>query len=114
MSEDISIKDKVIASALKNINFDGWSKKSILSGFEECNIDKSRYIDLFPNGTLDAILHFASYADRLMLEKYQKTKLDLERVPEKIKFLLLARCCEKIFSSSFITTKCKICYKISL
>ena len=91
MSEDISIKDKVIASALKNINFDGWSKKSILSGFEECNIDKSRYIDLFPNGTLDAILHFASYADRLMLEKYQKTKLDLERVPEKIKFLLLAR-----------------------
>ena len=91
MSEDIRIKDKIIASALKNINFDGWSEKSILSGFQECNVDKSKYIDLFPNGKLDAILHFASYTDRLMLEKYHKTKLDLERVPEKIKFLLLAR-----------------------
>tara|TARA_B100001123_G_scaffold81569_1_gene92913 strand:- start:414 stop:1058 length:645 start_codon:yes stop_codon:yes gene_type:complete len=91
MSEDICIKDKIIASALKNINFDGWSEKSILSGFEECNVDKSKYSDLFPNGKLDAILHFASYTDRLMLERYQKTKLALERVPEKIKFLLLAR-----------------------
>ena len=91
MSEDISIKDKIIASALKNINFDGWSENSILSGFEECNVDKAKYVDLFPNGNLDAILHFASYTDRLMLERYQKTKLDLERVPEKIKFLLLAR-----------------------
>ena len=36
MSEDISIKDKIIASALKNVNFDGWSEKSILSGFEAC------------------------------------------------------------------------------
>ena len=91
MSEDISIKDKIIASALKNVNFDGWSEKSILSGFEACNVDKSKYIDLFPNGRLDAILHFAFYTDRLMLKKYQKTKLDLERVHEKIKFLLLAR-----------------------
>ena len=91
MSEDIRIKDKIIASALKNINFDGWSEKSILSGFEECNVDKSKYIDFFPNGILDAILHFASYTDRLMLEKYKKTKLDLDRVPEKIKFLLIAR-----------------------
>ena len=66
MSEDIRIKDKIIASALKNINFDGWSENSILSGFQECNVDKSKYIDLFPNGKLDAILHFASYTDRLM------------------------------------------------
>jgi len=33
MLEGIPIKDKIIISALKNINVDGWTKESIISGF---------------------------------------------------------------------------------
>ena len=29
MSDDLDIKDKIINDALKNINFDGWTKETI-------------------------------------------------------------------------------------
>ena len=40
MSDQIDLKDKIIDAALKNINFDGWSKDSILTGFKTHNIDE--------------------------------------------------------------------------
>ena len=31
MSDDLEIKDKIVNDALKNINFDGWTKKTIIN-----------------------------------------------------------------------------------
>ena len=33
MSDNLDIKDKIINDALKNVNFDGWNKETILTGF---------------------------------------------------------------------------------
>ena len=64
MLDQIKLKDEIIISALKNINFDGWSKNSILTGFNSQNKDEEMFNELFPNGIIDAIIHFADIADR--------------------------------------------------
>ena len=59
MSDDLEIKDKIINDALKNINFDGWTKETILTSFVSNKINVDDYDTLFPNGIIDTIIHFA-------------------------------------------------------
>ena len=47
MSDNLEIKDKIINDALKNINFDGWTKETILTGFVSNNINVDDYEILF-------------------------------------------------------------------
>ena len=91
MSDQINLKDKIIDAALKNINFDGWSKDSILTGFKAHSIDEKTYDDLFPRGIIDAVLHFGDFTDRQMINLYEKNDNKDLRMPEKIKSLLLVR-----------------------
>ena len=72
MSDQIDLKDKIIDAALKNINFDGWSKNSILTGFKAHSIDEKNYDDLFPKGIIDTVLHFGDFTDRRMINLYEK------------------------------------------
>ena len=91
MLDQIELKDEIIINALKNINFDGWSKKSVSSGFNVQNKNEELYNDLFPNGIIDAIIHFADIADRQMLQGHLREDFKDQRIPEKIKKLLMAR-----------------------
>ena len=91
MSDQIALKDKIIDAALKNINFDGWSKDSIMSVFKTHSIDEKAYDELFPKGIIDGILHFADFTDRKMLSIYKKNDNADIKIPEKIKSLLLIR-----------------------
>ena len=91
MLDQIKLKDEIIINALKNINFDGWSKNSILTGFNSKNKDEEMYNELFPNGIIDAIIHFADIADRQMVKKYLKKDFKDQRTHEKIKNLLMSR-----------------------
>ena len=91
MLDQIELKDEIIINALKNINFDGWSKKSILTGFNSQNKDEEMYNELFPNGIIDAIIHFADIADRQMLQGHLREDFKDQRIPEKIKNLLMSR-----------------------
>ena len=91
MSDQIDLKDKIIDAALKNINFDGWSKDSILTGFKAHSIDEKSYDDLFPRGIIDVVLHFGDFTDRQMINLYEKNDNKDLRMPEKIKSLLLVR-----------------------
>ena len=91
MLDQIELKDEIIINALKNINFDGWSKNSILTGFNSQYKDEEMYSELFPNGIIDTIIHFADIADRQMVKKYLEEDFKNQRIPEKIKKLLMAR-----------------------
>ena len=91
MLDQIELKDEIIINALKNINFDGWSKKSILTGFKSQNNIEEMYNKLFPNGVIDSIIHFGDLADRLMIKKYLEGDIKEQRIPEKIKSLLISR-----------------------
>ena len=91
MLDQIKLKDEIIINALKNINFDGWSKKSVLTGFNVQNKNEELYNELFPNGIIDAIIHFADIVDRQMVKKYYEEDFKDQRIPEKIKNLLMSR-----------------------
>ena len=91
MSDDLEIKDKIINDALKNINFDGWTKATILTGFVSRKINVDDYDILFPNGIIDTIIHFADLSDRLMIKEFKETDYSDLRTPDKIKQLLLCR-----------------------
>ena len=90
MLDQIKLKDEIIINALKNINFDGWSKNSILTGFSSRN-NEVMYGELFPNGITDTIIHFADIADRQMLQGHLREDFKDQRIPEKIKNLLMSR-----------------------
>ena len=123
MSDDLEIKDKIINDALKNINFDGWTKETILTGFVSNKINVDDYDILFPNGIIDTIIHFADLSDRLMIKEYKETDfLDL-RTPDKIKQLLLCRfrvlnpnkeAVRKSISWFSFTKKFKVCIESSI
>ena len=49
------------------------------------------YNELFPNGIIDAIIHFADIADRQMIKEHLKEDFKDQRIPEKIKNLLMSR-----------------------
>ena len=91
MLDQLKLKDEIIINALKNINFDGWSKKSILTGFNSEIHDEEMYNKLFPKGVITAITHFADLADRQMVKKYSEEDLKDQKIPEKIKSLLMLR-----------------------
>ena len=91
MSDDQEIKDKIIITALKNINFDGWNKETILEGFISNKIKVEDYELLFPNGIVDTIIHFADMSDRLMIKEFKRTDNSELRTPDKIKQLLIYR-----------------------
>jgi ubiquinone biosynthesis protein COQ9 len=91
MSDNLEIKDKIINDALKNINFDGWTKETILTGFVSNKINVDDYEILFPNGIIDTIIHFADLSDRLMIKEFKETDYTDLRTPDKIKQLLLCR-----------------------
>ena len=84
MSDNLEIKDKIINDALKNINFDGWTKETILTGFVSNKINVDDYEILFPNGIIDTIIHFADLSDRLMIKEFKKTDYSDLRTPDKI------------------------------
>ena len=91
MSDDLEIRDKIITDALKNINFDGWTKETILTGFVSNKINVDDYDILFPNGIIDTIIHFADLSDRLMIKEFKEMDYSDLRTPDKIKQLLLCR-----------------------
>ena len=91
MLDQIEIKDEIIINALKNINFDGWSKKSLLTGFNSQNNGEEMYDKLFPNGIIDTVIHFADIADRKMLKNNFEEDFKDQRIPKKIKSLLMSR-----------------------
>ena len=72
MSDNLEIKDKIINDALKNINFDGWTKETILTGFVSNKINVDDYEILFPNGIIDTIIHLAAYLNVSEAENNRK------------------------------------------
>ena len=43
------------------------------------------YVNIFPNGIIDSILHFANLSDRQMIEKFHVIDKSNLKTPDKIK-----------------------------
>ncbi|NKD76351.1 COQ9 family protein [Haematospirillum sp. H1815] len=73
-----SRQDRLVLAALAHVPFDGWSDLALERAARDCGLPPDAPGYLFPRGVIDAVDHFASLADRLMIE-------DMQGVPDEEK-----------------------------
>ena len=121
------IRIDLIKAMLTHVPFDGWTweameQGAIDIGFEKKKSSSSRikiYKDLFKNGSIDFIDNFSEIIDLEVKENYNSIDPKPERVPEKIKKIIMIRLnlCQKYkeaVRSSISITAIPVNAKISL
>jgi len=121
------IRIELIKAMLIHVPFDGWTWEAMEQGaididFENKKTSSSRikiYKDLFKNGSIDFIDVFSEIIDLEVKENYNSIEPKPERVPEKIKKIIMIRLnlCHKYkeaVRSSIALTAIPVNAKISL
>ena len=93
------IRIDLVRAMLTHVPFDGWTweameQGAIDIGFEKkktCSIRIKIFKDLFKNGPIDFIDIFSEVIDLEVKEKYDLIEIKPERVPEKIKKIIMLR-----------------------
>lgn len=78
------LRDRLIAAALDNVAFDGWSRKALEQGALDLGMGRADVLRAFPGGLADAADHFADWSDRRMLAEMAKVDLDALKVRERV------------------------------
>ena len=98
-TDHIQVKFDLVRAMLPHVPFDGWSLEALEQGaidigFEpKENIDtrKDIFEDLFKNGSIDFIDTFSEMIDLEVKNTYEVIDHKPERVPEKVKIIILMR-----------------------
>ena len=93
------VKIKLVKSMLSHVPFDGWSWTAMEQGAVDINFKKNKsenerleiYKTFFINGSIDFINIFAEIIDSRVQENYNSLDSKPQRIPEKIKKLILMR-----------------------
>ena len=93
------LKFKLVKAMLTHVPFDGWGWGSLEQGAVDIAFQpklnsegrKIIYQDLFKNGSIDFIETFSGMIDDQMEESYESLVSKPDRIPEKIKTLILIR-----------------------
>ena len=95
----------LIRAMLTHVPFDGWTWESMEQGAKDIGFEKKKtpssrikiFKSLFKNGSIDFIDVFSEMIDLEVKEKYELIDSKLERIPEKIKKIIMIRLnlCEK-------------------
>ena len=90
-TDDSTLKETVLAAALKNVVFDGFTDKVLGDAAKEVGIDKSSVARLFPNGALSLVEAFSQSADAEMEKRIAALDLKGMKVRERITAAVGAR-----------------------
>ena len=98
-SDKKELKFKLVKAMLTHVPFDGWGWGSLEQGAVDIAFQpklnsegrKIIYQDLFKNGSIDFIETFSGMIDDQMEESYESLVSKPDRIPEKIKTLILIR-----------------------
>ena len=93
------IKIDLIRAMLTHVPFDGWTWEAMEQGAIDISFEKKRtsssrieiFKDLFKNGSIDFIDIFSEIIDLEVKENYDSIEAKPERVPEKIKKIIMIR-----------------------
>ena len=93
------LRINLVRAMLTHVPFDGWTWEAMEQGAVDINFEKKitsslriKIIkDLFKNGSIDFIDIFSEMIDLEVKENYELTELKPERVPEKIKKIIMIR-----------------------
>jgi len=83
--------DAIVLAAAVHVAFDGWGDEALAAGGLDAGYDAATAKRLFPQGGMDAIAHFATLADRVMIRAMEDADLDVMRVRDRVIFGVRAR-----------------------
>ncbi len=86
-----ALQRRVLAAALPNIPFDGWTDAALEQAVEDAGVDPHAAKLAFPRGGVDLALAFHREGDRQLIEKLAETDLGAMRVRDKAAFAVRAR-----------------------
>ena len=97
--DDNKVKIELVRAMLSHVPFDGWTWTAMEQGAVNINFKKNKsknerleiYKTFFNNGTIDFIKVFAEIIDSRVQENYNSLDPKPQRIPEKIKKLILMR-----------------------
>ena len=99
------IRIDLIKAMLTHVPFDGWTWESMEQGAKDIGFEKKNtpslrnkiFKSLFRNGSIDFIDIFSEMIDLEVKKKYELIETKPERIPEKIKTIIMVRLnlCEK-------------------
>ena len=93
------VKFDLIRAMLDHVPFDGWSVEALEQGAVDIGFEQKKTIDtrmeiyrnLFKNGSIDFIDIFSEMIDLEVKNNYKKLASKPQRVPEKVKTIILIR-----------------------
>ena len=86
-----AIRDRIVACALQEAAFDGWSMQTFEAAAERAGYTRHMAVAAFPGGLDEAMAHLADYADRQMLDKLASIKPQDLRVRDRVRVAVLTR-----------------------
>jgi ubiquinone biosynthesis protein COQ9 len=86
-----ALKDKIIAKALENAPFDGWSVSALRKACEDTGVNPQMAEALFADGTRAATRHVADMYDRRMMAQLKSVDSATLRVRERIARAVMTR-----------------------
>ena len=97
--DNYQLRIDLIRAMLTHVPFDGWTWEAMEQGAADINFEKKKtsslrikiFKDLFKNGPIDFIDIFSEIIDLEVKEIYNLIELKPERVPEKIKKIIMIR-----------------------
>ena len=98
-STNSKLKFNLVNAMLVHVPFDGWSWTALEQGAIDMDFEtklnfedrKKIYYDLFKNGPIDFIETFSKIIDDEMEKNYESLAIKPDRVPQKIKTIILIR-----------------------
>ena len=97
--DDNEVKIELVSAMLSHVPFDGWTWTAMEQGAVDINFKKNKsenerlqiYKTFFNNGSIDFIKVFAEIIDSIVQENYHSLDPKPQKIPEKIKKLILMR-----------------------
>jgi ubiquinone biosynthesis protein COQ9 len=92
MTDETNIlRDRLVRAALPHVPFDGWSRAALDAGARDAGLTNVDVLRAFPGGPIEAIEHYATLADRAMLEDLERRDLKALRVRERVALAVRVR-----------------------
>ena len=85
------VRAAILAAALPDVPFDGWTGRSLRAAARKAGISPGRARLAFPGGTVDLVSYFIADGDRRMEAKLARSDLAAMKVRERIPFAVRTR-----------------------
>lgn len=84
-------RDAIVLAMLAHAPFEGWSKRALAAAAKKSGFDETMGERAFPGGPVEAAAHFATLADRKLLEEATAEDLTNLRFTERVAWLVRRR-----------------------